>query len=672
LTYKPINTVLLVEDNPGDARLIREMFNEQGSRKVELNHVDSMCDAEKYLAGHAVDIILLDLGLPDVQGLETLRRAHAAASHVPLVVMSGLDDEFMAVQALQEGAQDYLIKGQVEPRELLRALRYAIERKSIEETLFAEKERAQVTVDSMEGRYRGLLEAAPDAMVVVNQGGEIVLLNVQAEKQFGYRRDELVGQKVKNIIPEGFAERLISDETRTAAEALAQQIGTGIVLQGRRKDGSNFPIEIMLSPLESTEGILVTAAIRDISERKQLENQLHQSQKMEAIGQLTGGIAHDFNNLLGVIIGNLDLLDRLVVDNESAIKRVHTAQKAAVRGADITRRLLVFSNNEELKPSVTVLSDSIENMIELADRAIGAGIKITKRIDGAIPPVFVDPAGLESALLNLVVNARDAMPKGGAISIDVKQCNLDSSFPTVHAGDIKAGQFVCVSVSDTGHGMSPETLERAFEPFFTTKPRDKSTGLGLPMVYGFARQSSGAVRISSEVGYGTTVSVYLPIIANLSQPIPTDIANVPAVRSGGTVLVVDDESDLLEVAAAYLAEMGCTALVAKDGASALEMIADHPEIDLIMTDIVMPGGINGVELVQKVHALCPEIKIIYSSGFTANALVERSMALMDAPLLHKPYQRAEFAAIIRQVMESSHTELMERNSSDPSETLMVN
>jgi CheY-like chemotaxis protein len=164
----------------------------------------------------------------------------------------------------------------------------------------------------------------------------------------------------------------------------------------------------------------------------------------------------------------------------------------------------------------------------------------------------------------------------------------------------------------------------------------------------------------------------LPIIANLSQPIPTDIANVPAVRSGGTVLVVDDESDLLEVAAAYLAEMGCTALVAKDGASALEMIADHPEIDLIVTDIVMPGGINGVELVQKVHALCPEIKIIYSSGFTANALVERSMALMDAPLLHKPYQRAEFAAIIRQVMESSHTELMERNSSDPSETLMVN
>ena len=279
----------------------------------------------------------------------------------------------------------------------------------------AEKHLAQ-----MEGRYRGLLEAAPDAMVVVNQGGEIVLLNVQAEKQFGYRRDELLGQKVTNIIPEGFAERLVADALRTTAEALAQQIGTGIELTGRRKDGSEFPIEIMLSPLESAEGILVTAAIRDISERKQLARQLHQSQKMEAVGQLTGGIAHDFNNLLGVIIGNLDLLDRLVAGNEAAVKRVRTAQKAAMRGADITRRLLVFSSNEELKPSVVLLGDSIQNMIELASRGLGPEIKITTHVDESVPPLFVDPAGLESALLNLVVNARDAMPKGGSIIISLK------------------------------------------------------------------------------------------------------------------------------------------------------------------------------------------------------------------------------------------------------------
>jgi PAS domain S-box-containing protein len=511
----------------------------------------------------------------------------------------------------------------------------------------------------MEARYKGLLEAAPDGMVVVNQGGEIVLLNVQAEKQFGYRRDELLGQRVTNIIPEGFAERLIADALRTTAEALAQQIGTGIELHGRRKDGTVFPIEIMLSPLESPEGILVTAAIRDISERKQLARQLHQSQKMEAVGQLTGGIAHDFNNLLGVIIGNLDLLERLVAGNEAAVKRVRTAQKAAVRGSDITRRLLVFSSKEELKPSVVLLGDSIQNMIELAGRALGAEIKITTHVDQSVPPLFVDPAGLESALLNLVVNARDAMPKGGSIIIASKVEKLGESHPAVQAGDLKAGRYVRVSVSDTGAGMSRETLERAFEPFFTTKPRDKGTGLGLAMVYGFVKQSGGAVRAYSELGQGTTVSFYLPLAADLSQPVAAGAPKPLNAKMGGTVLVVDDEVGLVEVALAYLAEMGFSAFDAKDGASALEVLAQHDEIDLMVTDIVMPGGMNGVELVQKARALRPELKIVYSSGFPAEALAEKSMPLVEGPLLRKPYQRSEFAAIVNSVMGSNYATLEE-------------
>ncbi len=516
---------------------------------------------------------------------------------------------------------------------------------------------ADIHLVQMEARYRGLLEAAPDGMVVVNQGGEIVLLNAQAENQFGYRRDELLGQKVTNIIPKGFAERLIADGTRTAAEALAQQIGTGIELIGLRKNGSEFPIEIMLSPLESTEGILVTAAIRDISERKQLARQLHQSQKMEAIGQLTGGIAHDFNNLLGVIIGNLDLLDRLVADNPAAIKRVQTAQKAATRGADITRRLLVFSSNEELKPSVVLLGDSIHNTIELAARALGAEIKITTHLDESVPPLFVDPAGLESALLNLVVNARDAMPKGGSIIISSKLQDLDDSHPAVHTGDLKVGRYICVSITDTGSGMSKETQERAFEPFFTTKPRNKGTGLGLAMVYGFVKQSGGTVRVYSEVGHGTTVSLYLPIVENLSHPVPADAPQPLNERLGGTVLVVDDEVDLLDIALAYLADMGFTAFKAIDGASALEVLAQQSEIDLMVTDIVMSGGMNGVELVQRARDLRHDLKIIYSSGFPAEALAEKSMPLVDGPLLRKPYQRAEFVAIVSRTMASDYTKM---------------
>jgi CheY-like chemotaxis protein len=324
-----------------------------------------------------------------------------------------------------------------------------------------------------------------------------------------------------------------------------------------------------------------------------------------------------------------------------------------MRGADITRRLLVFSSKEELKPSVVLLGDSIQNMIELAGRALGAEIKITTHVDESVPPLFVDPAGLESALLNLVVNARDAMPNGGSIIIASQVQQLGDSHPAVQSGDLKAGRYVRVSVSDTGHGMSRQTLERAFEPFFTTKPRDKGTGLGLAMVYGFVKQSGGAVRAYSELGQGTTVSFYLPLAADLSQPIPAGASKPLNAKLGGTVLVVDDEVDLLEVALAYLAEMGFAAYQAIDGASALEVIAKRGEIDLMVTDIVMPGGMNGVELVHKARALHPGLKIIYSSGFPAEALAERSMPLIDGPLLYKPYQRAEFAAIIQRVMEGN-------------------
>jgi PAS domain S-box-containing protein len=509
----------------------------------------------------------------------------------------------------------------------------------------AEKRLAQ-----MEGRYRGLLEAAPDGMVVVNQGGDIVLLNAQAEKQFGYRRDELLGQNVKNIIPEGFAERLIADALRTTAEALAQQIGTGIELYGRRKDGTEFPIEIMLSPLESAEGILVTAAIRDISERKQLASQLRQSQKMEAIGQLTGGIAHDFNNLLAIVIGNLGLLERMIEGNEAALKRLKPAQKAAARGADLTRRLLGLASKEDLNPVSVRLEEAIQETIELAGRALGPEIKILTNFDLSVSTVFVDVAGLESALLNLAVNARDAMPKGGTLTIGTQLSHLDESFPPVQIGELKSGAYARISVSDTGDGMSRETLDRALEPFFTTKTRNKGTGLGLAMVYGFARQSGGTVRLYSEQGYGTTVSLYLPLAGDAAPATPELPAAHVSNHSGGTVLVVDDEVELLEIAHEYLTEMGYSALRANNAASALKTIAEDGEIDLMITDIIMPGGMNGVELAEKARLLSPRLKVIYSSGFPADALVERNGTKVDDPMLRKPYQRSEFAAIIRRTL----------------------
>jgi CheY-like chemotaxis protein len=248
------------------------------------------------------------------------------------------------------------------------------------------------------------------------------------------------------------------------------------------------------------------------------------------------------------------------------------------------------------------------------------------------------------------------MPKGGSIIVSSLLENLDDSHPAVRAGDLKEGCYVCIRVTDTGQGMSREALQRAFEPFFTTKPHGQGTGLGLAMVYGFVKQSGGVVRIHSELGYGTTVSFYLPIVSDLSQPVPTDMAKAFDTKLAGTVLVVDDEADLLELAVVYLGEMGLTALQAKDGASALMTIAEHGEIDLMVTDIFMDGGMNGAELVERARVLRPALKIIYSSGFPAEVLAGKTMPPIVGPLLRKPYQRTEFAAIVQSAIEESSGE----------------
>ena len=503
-------------------------------------------------------------------------------------------------------------------------------------------------IDEARTRLEAIVESSEDAIIGKDDGGMITSWNTGAEKIFGYTAEEMIGQSIARLLP---VDRL-QEEYDILKRSKQGETIDHIETVRKKKNGQFIHVSLTISPVRDASGKVVGASMiaRNITDRKQLESQLYQSQKMEAIGQLTGGIAHDFNNLLGVIVGNLDLLERLVSKNEAGLKRVQTAQKAAARGADLTRRLLAFSSNVELKPAPIELHPCVHNTIELA-RALGPDIKITTHFDDSMPLVLVDPAGLESALLNLAVNARDAMPKGGTLTISTQLSNLEKDYPPDQAGELKAGRYACISISDTGHGMSKETLERVFEPFFTTKPRGKGTGLGLAMVYGFVKQSGGTVRIYSELNYGTTVTFYLPLAKGVSQSLPIATPALSPARLTGKVLVVDDELDLLEIASAYLEEMGYTVYSAEDGASALEVVEQHKDIDLIVTDIIMPGGMNGVELAQNVRQLLPQIKVIYCSGYPADALAERSMPLVDAPLLLKPYQRSEFGVTVRAAME---------------------
>jgi PAS domain S-box-containing protein len=504
----------------------------------------------------------------------------------------------------------------------------------------------RLRADETRNRLATIVESSEDAILAQTETGKIQSWNRGAERLFGFKAAEIVGRSIRVLVP---AERQ-QEEDEILEKIRAGQTVKQFETERITKNGELVHISLTITPIRDGSGAITGSSeiARNITEKKQMERQLQQIQKLEAIGQLTDGIAHDFNNLLGVMMGNMDLLERMVAGNEAAMKRLRPAQKAAARGADLTRRLRAFCSNVDLKPAPTELHQSVLNVIEMA-RALGSEINIATQIDDSLPLILVDAAGLESALLNLAVNARDAMPDGGTLTFTTRVSNLRENYPPVQTGELPPGDYACISVSDTGCGMSKETLARVFEPFFTTKPRGKGTGLGLSSVYGFVKQSGGTTRVYSEPGFGTTVTIYLPIAEGAGEVAAT--APVAAVRTGGKVLVVDDEVDLLEVATAYLTDMGYTTFQAEDGAKALQVIDQHQDIDLIVTDVVMPGGMNGLELAQEVRQRLPRAKLIYSSGFPAYALKDRSLHMADCPVLQKPYERAGFKAIVMAAME---------------------
>ncbi len=511
---------------------------------------------------------------------------------------------------------------------------------------------AETKMAQMEGRYRGLLEAAPDAMVVVDQAGRIVLVNVQAETQFGYSRDELLDQKVTNIIPMGFAERLVTDATRSETDALAQEIGTGIELSGRRKDGSQFPIEIMLSPLDSPSGVLVTAAIRNISARKNADHLLRQSQKMEVVGQLTGGVAHDFNNILTIIMANADALQEEENLDPSVITRLDQIATAVQRAADLTRSLLAFSRKQPLVPKPTDLNALVTATGELLRRSLGEQIEIGFVLAPDLQTVEVDRAQIETALVNLCVNARDAMPGGGKLAIETRNVTIDEDY-AAHIPDATAGDYVLLSVTDNGSGMPPDTLAKVFEPFFTTKEVGKGTGLGLSMVYGFIKQSNGHIKVHSEVGRGTSFKLYLP--HSMKKQAEVAPIRAPALPRGTErVLLVEDDPSIRGAVIQQLRSLGYTAFEAPDGAAGLAVFeAASVPFDLLLTDVVMPGTLTGRGLADAVKARWPETKVIFMSGYSEDAIIHHGRLDAGVLLLSKPFRKKDLARIVRQALDGT-------------------
>ena len=514
------------------------------------------------------------------------------------------------------------------------------------------RKEAEKNLALMEAQYRGLLEAAPDAMVVVDQRGEIVLLNVQAEKQFGYRRDELVGQPVTNIIPIGFAERIIADDLRSAADALAQHIGAGIELAGRRKDGVEFPIEIMLSPLESADGILVTAAIRNISVRKEAESQLLQAQKLESIGRLAGGIAHDFNNMLFVINGHAEMLDqdlmlerRAALDLDATLRKVRAIREAGERAARLTAQLLAFSRQQVISPKVLDLNAAVNGLEPMVRQLIGENMRLVVRLGDTAGHIRADAGQLDQILVNLVVNARDAMPDGGTVTIETGNITVVEPYASEHF-DLKPGSYVLLVVSDTGVGMDRATRDHIFEPFFTTKEQGKGTGLGLATAYGIVHQAGGHIWVYSEPGMGTTFKLYWPRVSAAGTREWTDASATPAVGTG-RVLVVEDEPIVREMTTQMLTRSGYRVLALGEGAEAIARLARLEEpIDVLVTDVIMPH-MSGIELAGLVMDRYPNVGVVMLSGYTAQTLNLEQVTARGAVFVPKPVTSGQLVLAVQ-------------------------
>ncbi|MGA3401170.1 MAG: PAS domain S-box protein [Acetobacteraceae bacterium] len=500
--------------------------------------------------------------------------------------------------------------------------------------------------------FRLLVEAVTDyAIYMLDPTGHVVKWNPGAERLKGYAEAEIIGQHFS---------RFYTEEDRRSG--IPAQVIAGAALTGRyegegwrvRKDGSRFWASVAMHAIRDPLGQLLGFAkvTRDMTEQRAAEERLRQAQKMEAIGQLTGGVAHDFNNLLTVIGGNLETLQRRLVerDDQPLQRLVNAAMRAASRAAVLTHQLLAFSRRQPLEPKSVLVNSLITGMSDMLRRALPENISIETVLAGGVWPVFVDANQLENSLLNLAVNARDAMPDGGRLTIEAANVYLDEAYAAT--AELVPGQYVGIFVSDTGIGMTEDVAAKAFDPFFTTKDVGQGTGLGLSQVYGFVKQSGGHVRIYSEIGCGTTVKIYLPRLRSpdaAAEELPS-AAPIPF-GNGETVLVVEDQADVRLYSVEMLRELGYGVRDAPDGPTALRLIDAHRDITLLFTDVGLPGGMNGRQLADEALRRRPALKVLFTSGYARNAIVHHGRLDPGVHLITKPFTFSALAAKIRGVLD---------------------
>ncbi|MDJ0612712.1 MAG: PAS domain S-box protein [Rhizobiaceae bacterium] len=497
-----------------------------------------------------------------------------------------------------------------------------------------------------------ILEAAVDAIITIDSNGVVQTVNQSAIKLFGYEREQFLNRNISFLMPEPWASEHDAYLAKYQKTGERKIIGIGREVEGLRTDGTTFPMHLSVSEFEVSGKTYYTGILHDMTSRKRAEDALHRSQRMEAIGQLTGGIAHDFNNLLTIITGNLELLS-MRLEDDSHKEFLNDAREAAEHGADLTERLLAFARRSVLTPEVVNLNTIIKTTKSMLARTLGENIDIETSLDHGLWDALVDPGQIESVILNLAVNARDAMTNGGKLLIETKNIQFDSKYVETEIG-LKPGRYVSLSVSDTGHGMSEAVRDNAFEPFFTTKEKGRGTGLGLSMVYGFAKQSGGHATIYSELGMGSTINIYVPRYDGIDQPKKVARRDDLEIVSGNneTILIVEDDPKVRAITVSRIKSLNYKVIVTNNGTEAIAALQNHNNIDLVFTDLVMPGDVSGYDLVEHVLENFPQIPVLMTSGYAEDLLGNGKLASLNVELLRKPYRQADLSEKLSEAIHS--------------------
>ena len=615
--------------------------------------------------------------MPRLDGFGLLQqlRADPGLRDLPVIMLSARAGEEARVEGLDTGADDYLIKP-FSARELVARVNMRLEMARL-------RREATCELQESEARFRNMAEHAPVMMWMTDQTGSLTYLNRLWSEFTGQRQETALGFGAWEAVHEEDRER----SRQIFLDAHAAREPFRIEYRLRRSDGvyrwalsaagprfdeggafvGYIGSVIDISDRREAEQILRQAndALEQriaaaVAERAEAEAQLRHAQKMEAMGKLTGGVAHDFNNVLQVISGNLQLLAKDLAGAGRAEQRLETAIAAISRGSNLASRLLAFGRRTPLAPKVVNLGRLIRSTDDMLRRALGEGVEIETIISGGLWNTFVDTVQVENALLNLAINARDAMGGHGKLTIEAGNAFLDDAYAARHA-EVDIGPYVMIAVTDTGCGIAADIIEHVFDPFFTTKPEGRGTGLGLSMVYGFAKQSGGHIKLYSEPGQGTTVRIYLPR-ARVQEDAETEIATGPAAGGSETVLIVEDEEEVRETAVDMLSDLGYHVLKAKDAQSALTIVESGVAIDLLFTDVVMPGPLRSPELARKSRERLPGIAVLYTSGYAENAIVHGGRLDEGVELLSKPYTREALARKIRHVLRNQRQRGLARSS----------